>query len=178
MGRSIEKCHLFIGKSTTASMLAYILKGMGDNLTAVIGAQVPQFGGGNVIHGNSHNFVLEADEYDSCFLELSPHVAVVTNVDWEHVDIFQDEQAVETVLRKFLGKIRNGGHLVFCGDRNDQNRGAYTLLCDPKQVLSISDHMELCDAHLLNNNYRFTTYGMLNYNEWHASSVCFNPHGG
>ncbi|CAI9771934.1 unnamed protein product [Fraxinus pennsylvanica] len=165
------------GKSTTASMLAYVLKSMGDDLTAVVGAQVPQFGEGNVIHGNGYNFVLEADEYDACFLELSPHVAVVTNVDWEHVDIFQDEEAVETGFRKFLGKIRNGGHLVLCGDRNEQNHGAYTLLYDPKQS-SISDHMELHDAQLLSNNYRVTTYGMSNYNEWHASSVCFNSHGG
>ncbi|KAL2527346.1 UDP-N-acetylmuramate--L-alanine ligase [Abeliophyllum distichum] len=166
------------GKSTTTSMLAYVLKAMGDDLTAVIGAQVPQFSGGNAIHGNSHNFVLEADEYDACFLELSPHVAVVTNVDWEHADIFQDEEAVKTAFRRFLGKIRIGGQLILCGDRYDQNPGAYSLLSHPKQVSGISDHMELCAAHLYNKNYRVTTYGMSDYNEWRASSICFNSQGG
>ncbi|EYU25141.1 hypothetical protein MIMGU_mgv1a021312mg, partial [Erythranthe guttata] len=105
------------GKSTTTSMLAYVLKAMGDDLTVVIGAQVQQFSGANVIHGHGRNFVLEADEYDACFLGLSPHVAIVTNVDWEHVDIFRDEDAVIEVFRKFLGQIRTGGHLILNGDR-------------------------------------------------------------
>ncbi|KAK8692733.1 hypothetical protein V6N13_070340 [Hibiscus sabdariffa] len=79
------------GKSSTASLLAYVLKAMGDDLTALVGAYVPQFPGGNTIWGDGPHFVLEADEYDGCFLELSPYIAVVTNVEWEHVDFFQDE---------------------------------------------------------------------------------------
>lgn len=83
----------------------------------------------------------QADEYDGCFLGLSPHIAVVTNVDWEHVDIFPDEvcylfeyillyfhaylksdndiyqETVRVIFRRFLSKIRSGGHLILCGDR-------------------------------------------------------------
>lgn len=81
-------------------MIAYILKAMGDDLTAVIGAQVPQ-----------------ADDYDGCFLGLARHITVVRNVDWEHVDIFPDEESVRTIFRKFLSKIRSRGHLILCGDR-------------------------------------------------------------
>ncbi|KAJ8633542.1 hypothetical protein MRB53_026878 [Persea americana] len=105
------------GKSTTAGMLAYVLNTMGDDLTAIVGAHVPQFSGGNVISGCGRNFVLEADEYDGCFLGLSPSIAVITNVEWEHVDIFQDEEAVKDIFRRFLQKIRIGGHLIVCGDR-------------------------------------------------------------
>ncbi|MBA0616717.1 hypothetical protein Godav_026214 [Gossypium davidsonii] len=75
-----------------------------------------QFPGGNVIWGDGPHFVLEADEYDGCFLGLSPYIAVVTNVEWEHVDFFQDEEAVKTFFRRFLKRIRVGGHLIICGD--------------------------------------------------------------
>ncbi|KAF3796499.1 UDP-N-acetylmuramate--L-alanine ligase [Nymphaea thermarum] len=79
------------GKSTTTAMLAFVLSEMGENPTALVGAHVPQFSGGNILSGCSCHFVLEADEYDGAFLELSPSVAVVTNIEWEHVDLFEDE---------------------------------------------------------------------------------------
>ncbi|KAK4350883.1 hypothetical protein RND71_030196 [Anisodus tanguticus] len=133
------------GKSTTASMLAYVLNAMGDDLTAVIGAWVPQLEKRNIISGIGHNFVLEADEYDCCFLGVTPQIAVVTNIDWEHADMIQDEvgdsllivsieftkfglfglwkssdffsqEAVKTIFEKFIGQIRVGGHLILCGD--------------------------------------------------------------
>ncbi|KAG8381261.1 hypothetical protein BUALT_Bualt06G0104100 [Buddleja alternifolia] len=172
------------GKSTTTSMLAYILKAMGDDLTAVIGAQVPQFAGSNVIYGNGHNFVLEADEYDACFLGLSPHIAIVTNVDWEHVDIFQDEEAVKTVFRKFLGQIRNDGHLILYGDTNildilhDQNLSAFSLLNNPKEASVVSGGVESLTAHLCRNRCKVTTFGMSSYNDWQATSVSSNSQGG
>ncbi|KAI3458102.1 hypothetical protein Pfo_014765 [Paulownia fortunei] len=166
------------GKSTTTSMLAYVLKAMGDDLTAVIGAQVPQFSGGNVIYGTGHNFVLEADEYDACFLGLSPHVAIVTNVDWEHVDMFQDEEAVKTVFRKFLGQIRTDGHLILYGDRHDQNLGASSLLNHPKEVSDAPNDMESLSAQLCSIRYKVTTFGMSSYNDWQASSVSSNSLGG
>ncbi|KAK1577427.1 hypothetical protein Q3G72_021652 [Acer saccharum] len=87
------------GKSTTASMLAYVFKAIGDDLTAVVGACVPQ----------SFNLLARF-----C-------VAIVTNLDWEHVDIFQDEEAVNSAFRRFLKQIRAGGHLVLCGDRDKNN---------------------------------------------------------
>ncbi|KAL5727256.1 hypothetical protein ACHQM5_000472 [Ranunculus cassubicifolius] len=146
------------GKSTTASMLAYVLRAMGDDLTAIIGAHVPQFPGGNILCGSSPNFVLEADEYDGCFLKLSPYIAVVTNVELEHVDIFQDEDAVKNSFRQFINQIRGGGHLILCGD----SEGAYSLLNYTR----------------VRTDYRVTTYGISNVNEWYASSVCPNSQGG
>ncbi|KAK9293368.1 hypothetical protein L1049_021360 [Liquidambar formosana] len=165
------------GKSTTASMLAYVLSAMGDDLTAVVGAHVPQFVGGNNILGGGPNFVLEADEYDSCFLGLSPYIAVVTNVDWEHVDIFQDEEAVKTIFRRFLEKIRAGGHLILCGD----SVGAYSLLDRGKQAPvadSSNGVVSLPSSEICGDSYRITTYGISSFNEWHASSVCPNSQGG
>ncbi|XP_021826956.1 uncharacterized protein LOC110767660 isoform X2 [Prunus avium] len=164
------------GKSTTASMLAYVLDGMGDNLTAVVGAHVPQFSGGNIIFGDGWNFVLEADEYDGCFLGLSPYIAIVTNLDWEHVDIFQNEEAVKATFRKFLSRIRVGGHLILCGD----SEGAYSLLTDGKQPIGSHNWRGLRSRPLekCSDSYNITTYGTTSFNDWHASSIRPNLKGG
>ncbi|XP_019053135.1 PREDICTED: uncharacterized protein LOC104595977 isoform X2 [Nelumbo nucifera] len=162
------------GKSTTASMLAYVLSAMGDDITAIVGAHVPQFQGGNIISGRGRNFVLEADEYDGCFLGLSPYIVVVTNVEWEHVDVFKDEEATINAFRRFLKKIRSGGHLILCGD----SEGASNLLNQRRQE-TVSDHAQLTPSFQLSSDgYSISTYGISNFNDWHASSIRLNSQGG
>nr|GMD53793.1 UDP-N-acetylmuramate--L-alanine ligase-like [Ipomoea batatas] len=140
------------GKSTTASMLAYLLHAMGDDITAVVGAKVPQ-----------------ADEYDYCFLGLRPHIAVVTNVDWEHVDIFQNEEEVRATFRRFVQQIRDGGHLILCGD----SRGKADTEPNISNEFETFPSSELCC-----DRYHITTYGISSFNEWHASSIHPNSYGG
>ncbi|PKA66309.1 hypothetical protein AXF42_Ash007006 [Apostasia shenzhenica] len=138
-------------KSTTAAMLSYVLHAMGDDLIAVVGANVPQ-----------------ADEYDCCFLGLSPSVAVVTNVEWDHVDIFNDEEHVQCIFRKFVQQIKRGGHLVLCGD----SAGACSLL----NTMSKSEN---CVGSVVSDlDYHVTTYGMSSTMDWHASSITPNLQGG
>eukprot|EP00240_Pyramimonas_obovata_P003001 CAMPEP_0118959110 /NCGR_PEP_ID=MMETSP1169-20130426/62964_1 /TAXON_ID=36882 /ORGANISM="Pyramimonas obovata, Strain CCMP722" /LENGTH=609 /DNA_ID=CAMNT_0006907237 /DNA_START=193 /DNA_END=2022 /DNA_ORIENTATION=- len=106
------------GKTTTSAMLSMVLKdGFDDDLGAVIGADVPQFPDcGGALHGSSKRFVLEADEYDGAFLSLLPTVALVTNVEWEHVDVYPSEEAVRESFKGFVSRVRPGGALVVCGD--------------------------------------------------------------
>ncbi|KAK5782639.1 uncharacterized protein LOC108454576 [Gossypium arboreum] len=163
------------GKSTTSALLAYVLKSMGDDLMAVVGAYVSQFPGGNVIWGDGPHFVLEADEYDGCFLGLSPYIAVLTNVEWEHVDFFQDEEAVKTFFRRFLKRIRVGGHLIICGD----DVGARSLLdytSEGSKPEHTSGTMLVTSSDV--DGYNIITYGISSTNEWHASSICPNSKGG
>ncbi|KAI3952030.1 hypothetical protein MKX01_004263 [Papaver californicum] len=162
------------GKSTTSAMLAYVLKEMGDDLTAVVGANVPQFPGGNILSGSGHNFVLEADEYDDCFLGLSPYIAVVTNVEWEHVDIFEDEEAVRKSFRKFLKQIRVEGYLILCGD----SEGACSLLREADIETASNDELFVPSSTESRTHYRVTTYGISSLNEWHASFIVPNSQGG
>ncbi|KAI3904794.1 hypothetical protein MKX01_006904 [Papaver californicum] len=145
------------GKSTTTAMLAYVLKEMGDDLTAVVGANVPQ-----------------ADEYDHCFLGLSPYIAVVTNVEWEHVDIFKDEEAVKKSFRKFLKQIRVGGYLILCGD----SEGACSLLRETDLETASNDELFVPSSTESSAHYRVTTYGISSLNEWHASFTVPNSQGG
>ncbi|KAJ0966934.1 hypothetical protein J5N97_023851 [Dioscorea zingiberensis] len=158
------------GKSTTAAMLSYVLNAMGDNLIAVVGANVPQFAGGNIIAGDGPNFVLEADEYDCCFIGLAPQIAVVTNVEWDHVDIFPNEEAVKKIFREFVHQIKDGGHLILCGD----SAGACDLLGEDQQGTS-PGRKRLANS---NHEYHVTTYGISSKNDWHASSITSNLQGG
>ncbi|KAA3475971.1 UDP-N-acetylmuramate--L-alanine ligase-like [Gossypium australe] len=188
------------GKSTTSALLAYVLKAMGDDLMAVVGAYVPQanisklqlFPGGNVIWGDGPHFVLEADEYDGCFLGLSPYIAVLTNVEWEHVDFFQDKEAVKTFFRRFLKRIRVGGHLIICGDEyallnyvviypilGTDSVGARSLLdytSEGSEPEHASGTMSVSSSDV--DGYNIMTYGISSTNEWHASSICPNSKGG
>ncbi|KAG5617084.1 hypothetical protein H5410_016908 [Solanum commersonii] len=154
------------GKTTTASMLAFVLNAMGDDLTAVIGARVPQLAERNIICGTGCNFVLEADEYDCCFLGVTPQIAVVTNVDWEHVDMFQDEEAVKTIFRKFIGQIRVGGHLILCGDS--------PVACSLVNKTGSGSALPV----LRNDAFQISTYGISSCNDWHAVSISPNSCGG
>nr|WP_007520545.1 UDP-N-acetylmuramate--L-alanine ligase [Pseudofrankia saprophytica] len=104
------------GKTTTSAMLTLALRAAGADPTAVIGAEVPQLGGGGALVGSGELFVLEADEYGGAFGGLDPALAVVTNVEWEHPDLFPDEAAVRAVFTAFAARIRPGGVLVACGD--------------------------------------------------------------
>ncbi|CAM6081630.1 unnamed protein product [Calypogeia fissa] len=146
------------GKSTTAAMLATILDKLGDDITAVVGAEVPQFPGGrNAICGQGKNFVLEADEYDGCFLGVTPALAVVTNVEWEHVDIFPNEASVREIFKKFVLRIRPGGTLIVCGD------GAGSKL----QGTVFKEGL-----------HRVVTYGLDKGNDWQAVMLNPNVQGG
>ncbi|MGH2542142.1 MAG: UDP-N-acetylmuramate--L-alanine ligase, partial [Ardenticatenaceae bacterium] len=103
------------GKSTTSALITLMLANAGLDPTAIIGAEVPQLGG-NARVGNSHLFVIEADEYDHTFLGLYPHIAVVLNVEHDHPDIFPDDDAVQAAFRRFLQQVRHDGAIVACTD--------------------------------------------------------------
>ncbi len=103
------------GKTTTSAMLALVLRAAGVDPTAVIGAEVAQLGG-NALVGAGALFVLEADEYGGAFANLDPALAVITNVEWEHPDLFPDEAAVRVAFTAFAARVRPGGTLVVCGD--------------------------------------------------------------
>src|SRR5690348_4854602 len=74
------------GKTTTTSMVATILNGVGLDPTVVVGGRVDTMGGSNARVGHSDFLVVESDESDRSFLKLAPIIAVVTNIDREHLD--------------------------------------------------------------------------------------------
>ncbi|MGI8698101.1 MAG: UDP-N-acetylmuramate--L-alanine ligase, partial [Mycobacteriales bacterium] len=103
------------GKTTTTSMLTVALQHCGADPSFAIGADLNE-PGSNAHHGSGEMFIAEADESDGSFLLLSPYVAVVTNVEPDHLDYYADAAAVESAFEKFLTRIDAAGALVACLD--------------------------------------------------------------
>jgi UDP-N-acetylmuramate--alanine ligase len=103
------------GKTTTTSMVAVVLAAGGLDPTVVIGGRVDAMGS-NARVGKSEYFVAEADESDRSFLKLSPILAVVTNIDREHLDCYRDLADVERTFIDFLDHVPFYGMVVACND--------------------------------------------------------------
>lgn len=102
------------GKSTTTAMVAQILEAVGKNPTVYIGAPVLAWAGRGYRVGDPNVWVVEADEYERKLLSLSPTVAVITNIEFEHPDIYADLADVEATFVAFIHRIRPGGTLIAC----------------------------------------------------------------
>jgi UDP-N-acetylmuramate--alanine ligase len=103
------------GKTTTTSMIATVLAAGGLDPTVVVGGRVDALGS-NARLGQSQYLVAEADESDRSFLKLSPILAVVTNLDREHMDCYRDMADVESAFLEFMDKVPFYGATTACLD--------------------------------------------------------------
>jgi UDP-N-acetylmuramate--alanine ligase len=110
------------GKSTTTSMIVVGLIAAGREPAFASGADIPQLGT-NAALGRGRDLVVEADESDGSFVVYRPDVAVVTNVQPDHLDFYGDLAGVERAYRRFVDSVAAGGLLVVCAD----DRGAREL---------------------------------------------------
>ncbi len=107
------------GKTTTTSMVAAILSHAGMDPTVVVGGKAAAMGGSNARVGQSDFLVVESDESDGSFLKLSPILAVVTNIDREHLDHYADIQTIRAAFTEFVNKVPFYGAAIVCLD--DEN---------------------------------------------------------
>src|SRR5271169_3542407 len=104
------------GKTTTTSMIATILNYAGLDPTVVVGGRVGTMGGSNARVGHSDFLVVESDESDGSFLKLAPILAVVTNVDREHLDHYPSLDAIRAAFLEFVNKVPFYGAVIVCLD--------------------------------------------------------------
>src|SRR3954453_8135196 len=104
------------GKTTTTSMAATILNHAGLDPTVVVGGRVGTMGGSNARVGRSDFLVVEADESDGSFLKLAPIIAVVTNIDREHLDHYPTLEAIRAAFIEFVNKVPFYGAVIVCLD--------------------------------------------------------------
>ncbi|MGH2760504.1 MAG: UDP-N-acetylmuramate--L-alanine ligase [Actinomycetota bacterium] len=109
------------GKTTTSSMLARALASAGFEPSFLIGGDLNDVGSGAGL-GSSDLVVAEADEFSGSFLELRPELAVVTNVDRDHLDFFEDLDAIDDAFVRFLEGRREGGSAIVCAADEGVNR--------------------------------------------------------
>jgi len=99
------------GKTTTTGMLAAILKAAGKEPTAVVGSIVRDWGS-NYLPGREDLFVVEACEYRDHVLKLTPHILVITNVEWDHTDYFPTVEALVETFKKAAHAVPKDGAIV------------------------------------------------------------------
>jgi UDP-N-acetylmuramate--alanine ligase len=107
------------GKTTTTSMTAAILSHAGLDPTVVVGGRVGTMGGSNAHLGKSNFLVVESDESDGSFLKLSPILAIVTNIDREHLDHYPSIVEIRAAFTEFINKVPFYGAAILCLD--DEN---------------------------------------------------------
>ncbi|HAA90413.1 MAG TPA: UDP-N-acetylmuramate--L-alanine ligase [Peptococcaceae bacterium] len=103
------------GKTTTSSMISFVLYRNGFDPTIIIGGEVNDIGG-NAALGSGEYLVAEADESDGSFLHLEPYIAVITNIDNDHLDYYRTIEEIEKAFRTFIEGVRPDGFVVMCGD--------------------------------------------------------------
>ncbi len=140
------------GKTTTTSMAATVLTGAGLDPTVLIGGKLDHLGGGAHL-GQGDLLVAEADESDRSFLRLFPTVAVVTNLDMEHMDCYSSMEEIRLAFIEFINRLPFYGHAVICLD-------------DP-EVRKIIPRI----------GRRFTTYGLSSQATFRGRNLRFDPGG-
>jgi UDP-N-acetylmuramate--alanine ligase len=103
------------GKTTTSSMISTILKESKLNPSGIIGALVPYLNG-NAFIGKGEYFVTEADESDGSFLYLRPDYGIITNIDLEHLDYYNDIGQIQSAYLEFAHHVKQDGTVIYWGD--------------------------------------------------------------
>ncbi len=103
------------GKTTTTSMMALGFRSCGLDPTVVVGGYVPELGG-NACLGGDLFMVAETDESDGSFLELDPHLALVTNVEDDHLEHYGDRRTLEDAFVNYLSAVENPRYRILCAD--------------------------------------------------------------
>ncbi|HEX9117470.1 MAG TPA: UDP-N-acetylmuramate--L-alanine ligase, partial [Anaerolineae bacterium] len=145
------------GKTTTTAMLALTLWRGGVDPSFIVGGRLAELGlMGSAARSGSGPFVIEADEYDRMFLGLPLQTAIVTNVEWDHVDCYPTPEAFAQAFRQFAGQLPSGGALLVCAD----DPGALALRGAAGPGVSV------------------VTYGLAEGADWQARDLTPNAEGG
>jgi UDP-N-acetylmuramate--alanine ligase len=103
------------GKTTTTGLVASMLVRAGRSPTFLVGGEVRDLGT-NAAPGDGDEIVVEADEFDRAFLEYTPDIAVVTNVEPDHLDIYGDVASLERTFGQFMSQVKPSGRIIACAD--------------------------------------------------------------
>ncbi len=100
------------GKTTTTTLTAHLLTQSKVKCQAFLGGISRNYASNLILDASSEYLVAEADEFDRSFLQLHPHIAVITSVDADHLDIYGDHRSLLESFSSFAGKIVEGGYLI------------------------------------------------------------------
>ncbi|MFN6113373.1 MAG: UDP-N-acetylmuramate--L-alanine ligase [Bacteroidota bacterium] len=137
------------GKTTTTSMCGLVMMKAGLDPTVIVGGRLTGLGGSNARLGSGDWIVLEADEYDRSFLQLLPTIAVVTNIEADHLDIYSDLDDIKGAFTEFTNKVPFYGAALVCLD----DPGVRDVMPDIKRVIITYGTTPQCDVRASNISY-------------------------
>jgi len=149
------------GKSTTTALIACMLSRHGLSPTFMIGADSIDLGT-NAAPGEGEYFVVEADEYDRAFLEYRPYLAIVTNIEPDHLDIYGSFPALQDAFRQFFSQIEDNGYLVACTDSP-----ALQACLPARQALPLSEAV----GDGMHHPVHVVSYGLSENADWRPSGI-------
>ena len=152
------------GKTTTTSMVATVLGHAGMDPTIVVGGVVGAFGS-NAHLGTSDLMVVEADESDRSFLMLTPTIAVITNIDREHMDYYHDMDDVRACFTSFVNKVPFYGASILCLD--DPNVQAIIPHIERRRITYGLSAQADISAHAIRYDQSFGSV----FTIWHGADV-------
>lgn len=123
------------GKSTTSSLISLMLHTTLDDTNAVVGTLLKEFDGKNTHFSESDFFVIEACEYKRSFLNYTPSIAVITNIDLDHLDYYKDLDDYLDAFTHYIKNIKSGWYLII--DGNDQNSKKLTSIRDDITLIEV-----------------------------------------
>ncbi len=141
------------GKTTTSSLIAFMLWQAGRSPTFMLGGEMIDLDT-NAMAGEGEEFVVEADEFDAAFLNYYPDIALVTNVEPDHLDVYGSYERLKDAFRQFLSQVKPDGYIVAC--REDPALQAILLE-------TVGDDVNL-PVHLV-------SYGLDPSAEWRAEDI-------
>ncbi len=103
------------GKTTTTSMAGLVVTEGGFDPTVIVGGKVTAFGS-NAVTGEGDIIVIEADEYDRTFLRLTPSLAVITSIEEDHLDIYEDLEEIQKAFTRYANSVPFFGAAILCLD--------------------------------------------------------------
>lgn len=107
------------GKTTTTTMTGLVVQSGDFDPTIIVGGRVHSFDKTNAVVGSGDIIIVEADEFDRTFLKLSPSLAVITNIDTDHLDIYADIDDIKSSFIEFANKVPFYGAVILCLDDPD-----------------------------------------------------------
>jgi len=137
------------GKTTVSTITAHLLKQSSLDCSAFLGGISRNYESNLLIGSHSEHMVLEADEFDRSFLHLSPHIAVITSMDADHLDIYGSKEELQKCFYQYISKIKAGGSLIFKKGLNistTQDINLYTYSVEEKADFYVLN-LELCDGY-------------------------------
>ena len=120
------------GKTTTSSMIAHLLNGMSGGVTAFVGGIMSNYNSNILIGDENAPIVVEADEFDRSFLQISPNYTVVTSVDADHLDIYESKFELAKAFSEFVSRTEGKGRILMSSDSGVQITGPEYLSYDLK----------------------------------------------